>query len=104
MTIYLPDNISGFRQAFDETCERILSNEQDTAFYTLLIQFVSTLRGHPLLKDSIHNIETEHSQRKQEFNVASLESIEDSWRRLWKYHCKSLKHRKQLANIKRQTS
>lgn len=101
MTIYLPYNVNLFRRAFDETCDRILRSEQDAIFYALFVQFVVILREHPLLKDCIAQLEVESAKRKKELNEASLEALEDRWKRLWKYHRKSLKHRKQLVDIKR---
>lgn len=101
MTIYLPEGVGLFRQAFDETCDRILGTEKDPAFYALSVELIQGLRGHPLLKEYLHWLEVDSAKRKQESSIAELEALEDSWLKLWKYHCHSLKHRKQLVRIKR---
>jgi hypothetical protein len=101
MTIYLPQKVATFRQAFDETCERITNNKKDAAFYTLLVGLAGSLQEHHLTKDFIQGFENESAKLKQDFSVASLAALEDSWIRLWKYHRRSFKHRKQLVQIKR---
>lgn len=101
MTIELPETFSGFRQAFDETCQRILQNEQDVTFCELFVQLAVNLRKHPLLKESLIELENEYLKRKQEFNEAALEALEETWKKLWKWHHRNFQHRKQLARIKR---
>ncbi len=101
MTIYLPEGVGLFRQAFDATCERISGIEKDRIFYELYLELVSCLREHTLVKDFILELEAQSAKRKEESSVAALEALEDGWMRLWKYHRHSLKHRKQLVLIKR---
>lgn len=101
MTIYLPEKIPLFRQAFDNVCDRILKSEQDETFYARLVQLIINIRTHPLLKNYILELEIENSKQKQEFNKAALAALEDSWKRLLKYHKHNLKHRQQLVLIKR---
>ncbi len=100
MTIYLPDSVSLFRQAFDAVCDRILQSKNTTAFYMLYVELIKNLREHPLLENFILELEAETTKHKQAFSIAALEALEDSWLRLWKYH-RRLKHRKQLVHIKR---
>jgi hypothetical protein len=100
MTIYLPSDPVLFREAFDAVCDRILRSEQDIAFYTLYIELVSRLQEHPYFKDYLFALENESGKKREEFSIAALEALEDSWMKLWKYHRHSLKHRKQLIRIK----
>ena len=58
MTIYLPEDICGFRQAFDETCDRILRSEQDSVFYDLLLLLAANLQEHTLFKSCILELES----------------------------------------------
>lgn len=101
MTVYLPKEISLFRQAFDGACERILNIKNDVTFCILSVELITRLQEHPLFSDYIHGLEAESLQRKQEFSIAALTTLENCWMKLWKYHCHSLKYRKQLARIKR---
>jgi hypothetical protein len=101
MTIYLPEGLNLFRQALDAACDRILRNEKDAAFYALSLELIARLQEHPLLKDYVLELEAKCEKREQEFSVAALEALEDSWMRLWKYHCHSWRHRKRLVYIKR---
>ncbi len=101
MTIYLPKEMGLFRQAFDGACDRILSIKNDVTFYTLYVELTTRLQEHSLFSDYIHGLETESLQRKQEFSVAALASLENCWMKLWKYHCHTLKYRKYLVCIKR---
>jgi len=101
MTIYLPEEIPLFRQAFDATCQRILSSEQDATFYALLTELITNLREHPLLQSWISTLDDENEKRKQEFDRSSLEDLEECWKRLWRYHRRSPRNRRQLARIKR---
>ncbi len=101
MTVYLPKEISLFRQAFDGTCDRILNIRNDVTFYTLFVELITRLQEHPLFSDYIHGLEAESLQRKQEFSIAALITLENCWMKLWKYHCHSLKYRKHLVRIKR---
>ena len=101
MTIYLPKEIGLFRQAFDSAYDRILNNKNDVTFYALSVELITRLQEHPLFSDYIHGLETESSQRKHEFSNAALTALENCWMKLWKYHCHTLKYRKQLVCIKR---
>jgi hypothetical protein len=101
MTVYLPKEIGLFRQAFDGTCDRILNIKNDVTFYTLYVELTTRLQEHSLFNDYIHGLETESLQRKQEFCIAALTALENCWMKLWKYHCHTLKYRKQLVRIKR---
>ncbi|MGC2595232.1 MAG: hypothetical protein WA347_03020 [Rhabdochlamydiaceae bacterium] len=101
MTIYLPADPVRFRDAFDAVCNRILDCKQDVAFYILFVELATQLREHPVLKDYILGLESKSVKQKEEFSIAALETLEDSWVRLWKYHRHSLKHLKQLIHIKR---
>ncbi|MGE3533351.1 MAG: hypothetical protein AB7H48_00800 [Parachlamydiales bacterium] len=101
MTIYLPEGVSLFRQAFDDACDRILRSEDDITFYTLYVELIARLQEHPLFRDFIHGLEAESQKQKQEFSIAALDALEDCWMKLWRYHCHNLKHRKQLVRIKR---
>lgn len=101
MTIFFPDNVSGFRQAFDETCERIMNSDQDTSFYTLLAEMMISLKAHSLPADFIKEVESSILAKKKDFSLTALEAVEDQWKRLWKYHAHRLKYRKSLAIIKR---
>lgn len=101
MTIFLPENVTGFRQAFDETCERIIKNDQDSTFYILLTKLMDCLKEHPLVADFVKEVEASTSTRKSDFSLAALEAVEDQWKRLWKYHAHRHKYRKSLVIIKR---
>jgi hypothetical protein len=100
MTIYLPENALDFREAFDETCKRILSCEPDSAFYTLILQLIANIQDHSLLKNCFVDLETESEKRQQDFDRSAIEAFEDAWKRLWKYHSYSFKQKKRLARIK----
>ncbi len=101
MTIYLPESVNSFRQAFNTECDRILSSEDDEVFCSLFVQLAQSLQINPLLKDYVFKLEDESAKRKQEFNIAALEALEDSFARLWKYHRHALKYRKQLVHTKK---
>jgi hypothetical protein len=101
MTIHLPTDPALFREAFNAACDRILSSTRDSTFYALFVELIATLRENALFKDYIFEMETISQQQAQEYSLAELEALEDSWMRLWRYHCHSLTHRKQLALIKR---
>ncbi len=100
MTICLPNTLSSFRSAFDEACDRILKSKEDNLFYTLLVQLTNSIQSHPLMKAYIQELENELTKQKEELSKASLEALEDSWSRLWKYHPHGLKQKKQLVRIK----
>lgn len=100
MTIYLPEKALDFREAFDETCDRILNSESDAAFYNLILQLMTSIQDHPLLKGCLARLETDLESRQQDFDRSALEAIEEVWKRLWKLHSYSFKHRKQLVSIK----
>lgn len=99
MTIYLPEDICRFHQAFDETCDRILKSEQDTVFYDLLLLLAENLREHPLFKNCILELDSKSKSLRQEFNRAVLKVLEDCWERLWKYFPR-LTQRRKLVRIK----
>ncbi len=99
MTIYLPKEIGLFRQAFDSACDRILNNKNDVTFYALSVELITRLQEHPLFSDYIHELEAKSLQCKQEFSIAALTALENCWMKLWKYHCHTLKYRKQLVRI-----
>jgi hypothetical protein len=99
MTIYLPEDVRGFRQAFDEICDRIQRSEQDTVFYDLFLLLAANLRKHPLLKNCILELESKSENLRQEFNRAVLRILEDCWERLWKYYPR-LTQRRKLVRIK----
>jgi hypothetical protein len=101
MTVILPQDIKLFRQAFDETCNRILLSQENGAFYALLVQLTTSLRDHSILKDTIYQIENAFSKRQKEMCEAALDVLEYHWKKLWQYHRHSYRHRKKLANIKK---
>lgn len=100
MTIFLPENVTEFRHAFDETCKHISSRDQDCTFYTLLFRLIHSLRAHALVKNLIQEADLAISTKKQDFSAAALEAVEEQGKNLWKYH-PSYKYRKQLVMIKR---
>lgn len=101
MTIFLPESLPLFRQAFDSTCQRILQCEKDAAFFELLVQLIEHVSKHALLKEHLTNLEAERLKQREIFCNLSLEELEESWIKLWKYHRKNFKHRKKLVAIKR---
>lgn len=100
MSIYLPDNPSLLRQACNVTFDRILSSKQDSIFYTLLLQFIVTLRKNIPLKDYILQLETDQEKQIQEWSPDELKTLEDTWLNLWKYPCHTLKDHRRLVRIK----
>lgn len=101
MTIFLPQELSLFRQAFDATCERILLSKEDEVFYVLLIDLILKIREHTLLKKTIYQLEDESSKRQKQFSVAAFDAYQVHWKQLWKYHHHNYGQRKILARIKR---
>jgi hypothetical protein len=102
MTIFLPQESSQFRTAFDEICNRILQSDQDTIFYALIVQLITKLRENPTIREFILQAEIESSKRQNEFSEASLKVHEYNWKKLWQYHRHSYRHCKDLARIKRE--
>lgn len=101
MAIVLPKNPVQFRQAFDEICNRIQTSDQDEIFFALFVQLIAHLREQPLLKEVIGSIQAGFKQKQAAFNTAALEVLEYHWKKLWQYHRKSYRHRRELARIKR---
>lgn len=101
MTIILPEDLTIFRQAFDSSIKRILDSEMDATFYALTVQLIAALRQHSVLKAYVLHLESVTEEQNRAFNEAALEALEDSWKRLWKYHRHNLRHRKKLVHIKR---
>lgn len=101
MTIYLPEKITGFRKAFDETCERISSMEQNRLFFALLIKLMECLKKHPLVNNFVKEADDSIVTRKEDFSRLAFETVEDQWRRLWKYHSHLYNSRRDLVIIKR---
>ncbi|HEY4831078.1 MAG TPA: hypothetical protein VIH61_00740 [Waddliaceae bacterium] len=101
MTIYLPDNIQSFRQAFNETCDRILRSEHDETFFKLVINLTAILKGHFLTKDYFEKFENEYSKSRQEYIAMASNILEYNWKKLWQYHRHHYDHRKQLVSIRR---
>jgi len=101
MTIFLPNDSSLFRKAFDNACDRILESRQDGVFYVLFIQLIVQMRAHPLFKDIIGQTEADLSTKQTEFSKLSLDYHEYNWRKLWQYHRHSYRQRKGLVRIKR---
>lgn len=101
MTIYLPDNISSFRQAFNETWDRILRSEYDETFFKLILDLTAILKKHSLTKDYFSSFEQEYSKWQQEYIAMASNILEYNWKKLWQYHRHRYKHRKHLLRIKR---
>lgn len=101
MTIYLPDNISNFRQAFNEICDRILSSEYDETFFKLMLDLIVILKKHSLTKGYFKNFKNEYSKWQQEYIAIASNVLEYNWKKLWQYHRHRYNHRKQLIRIKR---
>ncbi len=101
MTIYLPDNIAGFRQAFNETCDRILRSEYNETFFKLLLDLIAILKDHSLLKGYFNKFEHEYSKWRQEYIGIASKVLEYNWSKLWQYHRCRYDHRKQLVRIRR---
>lgn len=100
-TIYLPKDPVLFHTALDNTCNHILNNKENSAFYLLLVELIECLCEHPFLKEHIKELETESESKKQMFSKLALEALEDNWKRLWKFHRHSLLQRKKMVFIKR---
>ncbi len=101
MTISLPSDPSLFCKTFDETCDRILQSKQDNVFYTLLARLTAQLRENLLFKDIINQFEAELLAKQNEYSKLSLNAHEYHWKKLWQYHRRSYRHRRELARIKR---
>jgi hypothetical protein len=101
MTIYLPDNTSEFRQALNETCDRILRSEYDETFFALMVDFIVALKGHPFTKTYFNNFENEYSKWRQEYIEIASNILEYNWKKLWQYHRRRFKFHSQLINIRR---
>jgi len=101
MTIYLPEEHTLFKKAFDDAYDRIIACKQDPAFYHLCVVLTEQMRANALISPYLCELESKSEEQKKEFNCAALDALEDSWSRLWKYHRHKLKHRKELVRIKR---
>jgi len=101
MTIYLPDNISGFRQAFNETCDRILRSVHNETFFKLMIDLIAILKEHSLTKDYFSSFEHEYSKWRQKYITMASKILEYNWRKLWQYHRHRFDQCKQLLRIRR---
>ena len=101
MTIYLPDNIQGFRQAFNETYDRILISEHDETFFKLMIDLTAALKEHSLTKAYFSNFENEYLKWRQEYIAIASNILEYNWRKLWQYHRHRYDYRKKLVRIRR---
>ncbi|HEY4832021.1 MAG TPA: hypothetical protein VIH61_05615 [Waddliaceae bacterium] len=100
MTIYLPAQITSFREAFDDACRRIVSATQDQIFYVLCIELTEILRQHPLIVSYISEIENKMETLDREFSFAALQTFEEEWLFLWRMHAKYGAVRKALIRIR----
>lgn len=101
MSIFLPKEAPLFQASFEGICNQIRQSKYDEVFYSQLVELTSKLREHPLLRESIFQVETASVKRQKEYSNASLEVHEYHWKKLWRYHSHSYRHRKDLVRIKR---
>ncbi len=100
MIFFLPESTILFRQAFDEACKSILDSEIDATFCALLAQFIYCANQNNLLSNTKIEFENLSIARKQEYNAACLEALEEYWNALWAYHKNNPQSRKELLKIK----
>src|SRR5262249_17365747 len=101
MTFFLPKDPQRFRQVFDETCNRIIQTEQDELFYYLFVQLITHLQSHDLIRDVVSNWDSLLVIKQNEYRKQVEDILEYHWLKLWQYHRKSYKLRKELVKIKR---
>lgn len=100
MTIFLPNELQAFRDAFDRACGRVASSKQDRVFYSLYAALLETLRAHPLVGTYFLDFEKTAEKMNLEFSEAAFHAMEEEWMLLWKTHPKNWRIRIELAKIK----